>query len=56
MKVNKKMSVSKATLSCISGKAGTRLKKDIEKTKVNKDIVKNCKSLIEKLSKGEFSK
>lgn len=56
IKGEKKMAVSKATLSCVQGKAGTRLIEDIKATKVNKDLVKNCKTLIEKLAKGEFSK
>ena len=53
--MNKKQSVSKATLLCVKGEVGSRLIKDIKDTKVDKDLVKNCKKLIEKLSKGEFT-
>ena len=55
-KGEKTMAVSKATLSCVKGDVGTRLIEDIKSTKVNKNIVKTYKSLMEKLAKGEFSK
>ena len=50
------MAISKATLSYVQGEVGTRLVQDIKATKVNKDLVKDCKTLMEKLAKGEFSK
>lgn len=53
--MNKKQSVSKAVLLCVKGSVGSRLIKDIKGTRVDKDLVKNCKKLIEKLSNGEFT-
>ena len=46
----KYMAVSKATLPYLKGDMGDRLLKDIESTLLDKEIIKNCKNLLQALA------
>lgn len=48
-----RMAVSMATLSCVTGEAGTRLIKDIKSSSINMDAFKKCEPLIKKLRESK---
>lgn len=50
------MAVSKATLNCVKGEIGTRLIADIKSASINRDAIKECKSLLKKLKDEKINR
>lgn len=50
--INKKIAVSKATLTCVNINTFDKILKDIDKSIINANLIADCKLIIERLTKN----